>query len=188
MNILFSAGSQSAKRLPPDRGARKDLGRFAQHCEQSCRAGIRAICSKAIQQLSLHPVANRPAGFAKWGIEGFIESVAQEVAPFGIEFTIAEPGPAKTGLGAGLVSPPALPAYEATPVGDVRRAVETGSFKLIGDAAKIAAAMIASAERSPAPRRVVMGRTSYVAIRAALENRIVELDTQKELALSTDSN
>ena len=25
----------------------------------------------------------------KWGIEGFVESVAQEVAPFGIEFTLA---------------------------------------------------------------------------------------------------
>jgi NAD(P)-dependent dehydrogenase (short-subunit alcohol dehydrogenase family) len=29
----------------------------------------------------------------KWGIEGFIESVAQEVAPFGIDFIIVEPGP-----------------------------------------------------------------------------------------------
>ncbi len=28
----------------------------------------------------------------KWGIEGFVEAVAQEVAPFGIEFTLAEPG------------------------------------------------------------------------------------------------
>ncbi len=106
--------------------------------------------------------------------------MAQEVAPFGIEFTIAEPGPAKTGFRAGLVKPPAMPAYEATPAGDVRRAVETGSFKLIGNAAKMAAAMIASAERSPAPRRLVMGSTSYVAIRAALESRLVELDAQKE--------
>src|SRR5471030_2616272 len=32
----------------------------------------------------------------KWGIEGFVEAVAIEVAPFGIEFTIAEPGPATT--------------------------------------------------------------------------------------------
>ena len=28
----------------------------------------------------------------KWGIEGFAESVAQEVAPFGIGVTIVEPG------------------------------------------------------------------------------------------------
>jgi NAD(P)-dependent dehydrogenase (short-subunit alcohol dehydrogenase family) len=29
---------------------------------------------------------------SKWGIEGFVESVAQEVAPFGIGMTIVEPG------------------------------------------------------------------------------------------------
>ena len=32
----------------------------------------------------------------KWGIEGFAESVAQEVAPFGIGVTIVEPGGART--------------------------------------------------------------------------------------------
>jgi len=44
----------------------------------------------------------------KWGVEGFIESIAQEVTPFGIEFTIAEPGPAKTDFGRGIVSPPPM--------------------------------------------------------------------------------
>jgi NAD(P)-dependent dehydrogenase (short-subunit alcohol dehydrogenase family) len=32
----------------------------------------------------------------KWGIEGFVESVAQEVASFGIGMTIGEPGCART--------------------------------------------------------------------------------------------
>jgi NAD(P)-dependent dehydrogenase (short-subunit alcohol dehydrogenase family) len=32
----------------------------------------------------------------KWGIEGFVESVAQEVAPFGVGMTIVEPGGART--------------------------------------------------------------------------------------------
>ncbi|WP_407857726.1 SDR family NAD(P)-dependent oxidoreductase [Enterococcus hailinensis] len=32
----------------------------------------------------------------KWGIEGFVESVAQEVAPFNIGMTIVEPGGART--------------------------------------------------------------------------------------------
>ena len=43
----------------------------------------------------------------KWGIEGFVEAVAQEVAPFGITFTLAEPGPTRTDFGAKIVSPPA---------------------------------------------------------------------------------
>ena len=48
----------------------------------------------------------------KWGIEGFVEAVAQEVAPFDIEFTIAEPGPAKTSFGSGMVSPPPMDVYK----------------------------------------------------------------------------
>jgi NAD(P)-dependent dehydrogenase (short-subunit alcohol dehydrogenase family) len=39
----------------------------------------------------------------KWGIEGYVEAVAKEVAPFGIAFTLVEPGPTGTNFGAGLV-------------------------------------------------------------------------------------
>lgn len=124
----------------------------------------------------------------KWGIEGYIESVAQEVAPFGIEFTIAEPGPAKTAFGTGMVRAPAMPAYEHTTAGDVRRAVASGAFELIGDPVKMARAMIASADRVPAPRRLVMGSTSYGAIRAVLTQRLEELDAQKDIAMSTDAD
>ena len=45
---------------------------------------------------------------SKWAIEGFVDAVAKEVAPFNIEFTIIEPGPAKTSFGGSLVSPPPL--------------------------------------------------------------------------------
>ncbi len=123
---------------------------------------------------------------SKWAIEGFVESVAQEVAPFGIAFTIVEPGPAGTSFGAGLVSPAPMEAYENTPAGDVRRAVASGAFKLTGDAVKMAAAMIECVDASPAPRRLTLGSTAYRSIRAALVERIAALDAQKEIALSTD--
>ena len=52
----------------------------------------------------------------KWGIEGFCESVAQEVAPFGIGVTIVEPGGARTEFryGSAQVADP-LPDYAGTP-------------------------------------------------------------------------
>ena len=52
----------------------------------------------------------------KWGIEGFAESVAQEVAPFGIGVTIVEPGGARTEFryGSAQVADP-LPAYDGNP-------------------------------------------------------------------------
>ncbi len=124
----------------------------------------------------------------KWGIEGYVESVAQEVAPFGIEFTIAEPGPAKTGFRTGLVRAEPMEVYAPTPAGDVRRAVTSGSFVLPGDPVKMARAMIESIERSPAPRRLVMGSSSFVAIRAALMRRLGELEAQEEVARSTDAD
>jgi NAD(P)-dependent dehydrogenase (short-subunit alcohol dehydrogenase family) len=34
----------------------------------------------------------------KWGIEGFYEALAQEVAPFGIRTTLVEPGVVRTGF------------------------------------------------------------------------------------------
>jgi NAD(P)-dependent dehydrogenase (short-subunit alcohol dehydrogenase family) len=52
----------------------------------------------------------------KWGIEGFVESVAQEVATFGIGMTIVEPGGARTEFRYGSAQVAALmPEYDATP-------------------------------------------------------------------------
>ena len=39
---------------------------------------------------------------AKWGLEGFTESVAQEVIGFGIRVTLIEPGAIRTGFGRAL--------------------------------------------------------------------------------------
>ena len=78
----------------------------------------------------------------KWGIEGFVEAVSQEVAPFNIEFTIIESGPTATDFGKGMVSTPPTAVYEDTPVGEIRRAWSSGRFSVRGDAQKTARAMI----------------------------------------------
>ncbi len=122
----------------------------------------------------------------KWAIEGFVEAVAQEVAPFGIEFTLVEPGPTRTKFGAGLVSPPPMAVYDDTPAGEVRRAIAGGAFPINGDPVKMVAAMLSSVERSPAPRRLLLGSDSFARVRAALVERLAALDAQREVALSTE--
>jgi NAD(P)-dependent dehydrogenase (short-subunit alcohol dehydrogenase family) len=52
----------------------------------------------------------------------FEQAVAKEVEPFGIRLTLVEPGPTGTNFGAGLVKADPLPAYDETPVGELRRA------------------------------------------------------------------
>lgn len=122
----------------------------------------------------------------KWGIEGFVESVAQEVAPFGIEFTLAEPGPTPTNFAAGLDAAPAMDEYADTPSGGVRRALADGSFKLTGDPVRMVEIMIDSADQAPAPRRITLGSTAYESIHAALTDRLARLTAQKELAVSAN--
>lgn len=125
----------------------------------------------------------------KWGIEGFIESVAQEVAAFGIAFTIAEPGAALTNFGASLDQPESMAIYEASRVGEVRRAVlsrNLDGFGSIGDPEKMVRAMIASVDIHPAPKRLALGSGAYEHIREALSGRIAELEAHKLVTMSTD--
>ncbi len=125
---------------------------------------------------------------SKWAIEGFVESVAQEVAPFGIAFTLVEPGPARTEFGQGLVSPPPMAVYDDTPAGAMRRAVAERSLPIHGDPARMVRAMIDCADGAEAPRRLLLGRDSFNRVRAALVERLAALDRQREVALSTEAD
>lgn len=123
---------------------------------------------------------------SKWGIEGFVESVAQEVAPFGIAFTLVEPGPTKTNFGGGLVSPAPMAVYDGTPAGAIRRALANGDFAVTGDAAKMARAMADSADQHPAPRRLALGSSTYASIGNALRERLAVLEAHKATTFATD--
>lgn len=121
----------------------------------------------------------------KWGIEGFAETVAKEVTPFDIGVTIVEPDATHTNFASGLVSAPAMAAYEHTPASDVRRGLFNGGFPIPVDADKMVQAMLASADQYPAPLRLALGRDTYADVRAALVARLAVLDAQKDLALAT---
>jgi len=122
----------------------------------------------------------------KWAIEGFVESVSLEVAPFHIQFTLVEPGPAKTNFAAGLVSGQPIAVYDDSPAGEIRRGMANGTFVVTGDPTKMVQAMIESVERNPAPKRLTLGSTAYNSIRKALSERLAALEGQREIALSTD--
>ena len=122
----------------------------------------------------------------KWGIEGFVETVAQEVASFGIDFILAEPGPTATNFGAGIVMAPPIAAYEATPAGAVRRAVSERTFEIKGDAGRAVDALIAAADSAKPPRRLPLGSTAYIDLMRELARRLAEIEAQRDVAFSAD--
>jgi NAD(P)-dependent dehydrogenase (short-subunit alcohol dehydrogenase family) len=130
----------------------------------------------------------------KWGIEGFYEAMASEVAPFGIEVTLVEPAGARTDFGGrSMTIADPIDAYTEGPIGQ-RRAMLTTQDQanlvalMPGDPAKIAQAIIDSTEVTPAPRRLTLGSVAHQLITAVLRERLDALDAAKELAYSTDAD
>jgi NAD(P)-dependent dehydrogenase (short-subunit alcohol dehydrogenase family) len=124
---------------------------------------------------------------SKWGIEGFIDAVGQEVAAFNIGCTLVEPGGARTDFRyrSSQLSPK-MDAYDASPASMARRMIEAGTSVPPGDPAKMAAIMIASVDQNPAPARIALGSDAYNVMHKQLSARLAALEEQKELAFSTD--
>ena len=123
----------------------------------------------------------------KWGIEGFAEAVAQEVAPFGIGVTIVEPGGARTEFryGSAQVADP-LPAYDGNPAHSFQAMLDPANGLAPGDPARMAAAIIASADQQPAPLRIMLGSQALTSTVGVLKDRVAAFEAQAELAASTD--
>ncbi|NMO57763.1 SDR family NAD(P)-dependent oxidoreductase [Actinoplanes sp. TBRC 11911] len=126
----------------------------------------------------------------KFGIEGFLSSIAIEVAPFGIDVTLVVPGGSGTGFMANMVRTEPLPAYADGVLGQIRGllagdpAVLKPMYRV--DPAKVAATIADAAATSPAPRRLVLGASAYESVRRELQQRIDELDGQRDLAYAAD--
>jgi NAD(P)-dependent dehydrogenase (short-subunit alcohol dehydrogenase family) len=124
---------------------------------------------------------------SKFGIEGFCESVAQELAPFGIGMTIVEPGGARTDFRYRSAHVAKLmPEYDGTPTHAFLRMLDKKAGLAPGDPKKMAARIIEFADKLNAPLRIVLGSQALAATLDTLKKRIAELEKQKDLAASTD--
>ena len=123
----------------------------------------------------------------KWGIEGFVESVAQEIASFGIGMTIVEPGGARTEFRYGSAQVAELmPIYDDTPAHSFLRMLDPKKGLAPGDPARMAARIIESVDVEPAPLRMVLGSQALETALTTLRKRIASFEAQTELAASTD--
>lgn len=129
--------------------------------------------------------ANSMYHATKFGIEGFCESVAQEVAKFNIGITIVEPGGARTQFRYGSARVADL-MEEYDHVHGFLNMLDPSKGLAPGDPAKMAARMIESVDIDPAPLRQVYGSQALNATIQRLEERVADYKTQYELAASTD--
>lgn len=129
--------------------------------------------------------ANSMYHATKFGIEGFCESVAQEVAKYNIGMTIVEPGGARTEFRYGSAHVANLmPEYDH--VHGFLDMLNPEKGLAPGDPAKMAERMIESVDKELAPLRMVLGSQALQATIERLEERVADYKTQTELAASTD--
>ena len=124
---------------------------------------------------------------SKWGLEGFLDSIGQEVAAFNIGVTIVEPGGARTNFrfgGAQLGTQ--MEAYKGTPAAMVHAMIRDTSRLPQGDPLRMVKVIIDTIDHDPAPKRIALGSDAYTIMHKALTERLAALEAQKDMAFSTD--
>jgi NAD(P)-dependent dehydrogenase (short-subunit alcohol dehydrogenase family) len=132
------------------------------------------------------PAGRAPYAAAKFGVEGFSESLSKEVGPLGVKVTIIEPGGFRTDFaGSSTELKEGRPEYDST-VGASVRFQKSYNGKQPGDPAKAAAALLHIASLSEPPLRLLLGSDSYAAVEKSAAQKLESDRKWKDLSLSTD--
>ncbi|MFC0516837.1 oxidoreductase [Mucilaginibacter angelicae] len=123
----------------------------------------------------------------KFAVNGFSETLSAEVAPFGIKVTIVQPGYFRTNfLSAGSL---AVPQNQIADYQNVRDTVNFHQNDMdkqqAGDPEKAAAAMISITTEANPPLNLFLGEDAYGLVEKKLAFVQNELETWKDLTLST---
>jgi NAD(P)-dependent dehydrogenase (short-subunit alcohol dehydrogenase family) len=121
---------------------------------------------------------------AKFGVEGWIESLAPEVAPFGIHTMLVEPGFFRTQL----LSPESTNYAEPSIDDYAERTTQTvAAWKAMngqqgGDPAKLATALVQLAGRDEPPRRWVAGADAIATVEQKAKDLLAQADAYRALS------
>ena len=124
---------------------------------------------------------------AKWAVGGFTESVALEVAPFGVTVAALEPGAMRTSWGtrAHARREALLPDYEAS-VGETLRQLEAYWGKEPGDPDKVARLVLRLAEADRLPPHILLGSDAIRLAGEAEEARMANALEWRAVGASID--
>ena len=124
---------------------------------------------------------------AKWAVGGFTESLAQEVAPFGVKVCALEPGGMRTNWGARANKdmPDLLPEYEPS-VGAVVKALHSLWGQENSDPAKVAQVVLRLASSESLPPHLLIGSDAVQFAGQAEATRAADAQRWREVSVSTD--
>ena len=123
---------------------------------------------------------------SKFGLEGWMESLHSEVAPFGITTTIVNPGFFRTELLTEHSTNYAEPSIEDY---DERRAEQLAFWKAqngrqSGDPSKLARALIMIASQESPPRRFIAGADAIAGAEQKVAEMKAQIDAYRDLSTS----
>jgi NAD(P)-dependent dehydrogenase (short-subunit alcohol dehydrogenase family) len=121
---------------------------------------------------------------SKFALEGWMESLAPEVAPFGIRTTIVEPGFFRTDLLTPESTSYAAPSIEDYAERTQRTVVAWNGMngRQGGDPAKLAAALVELAGQAEPPARWVAGADAVQGVEQKARDLLAQVDAHRELS------
>ncbi len=119
----------------------------------------------------------------KWGVEGYFDSLAQEIAPFGISTVLVEPGMVRTSFYDALQHVPLSEPYVGGPADSAELEVED----MPGSQSGLAHAIIEAAAMDEPPRRLLLNSDAYEMVTTTLRERLKSFEAQRESAHAADA-
>src|SRR5712672_4237271 len=122
---------------------------------------------------------------AKWAVGGFSDSLAMEVAPFGVKVCTLEPGGIRTNWArrARQNAPNLLPDYEVS-VGSMLKRLRSLDGRSEGDPRKIADVIVQLANSDDVPLRLILGVDAERRVQQAEAARASEAEKWRHLTVS----
>src|SRR5713101_1232414 len=123
---------------------------------------------------------------SKFGLEGWMESLQQEVGPFRITTTIVNPGFFRTELlepASVTYAEPSIEDY-ADRTAEQLKWWQAQSGRQSGDPAKLARALVAIASEEPPPRRFIAGADAIALAEQHVADLQAQIDAYRELSTS----
>ncbi|MGW5329399.1 SDR family oxidoreductase [Streptomyces sp. NPDC004014] len=119
----------------------------------------------------------------KWGVEGYFEALAAEVAPFGIKTVLVEPGMVRTSFYDAAARVPLSEPYRGGPAD----APQPRAEDMVASQSGVAHATIEAALSDNPPLRLLLNSDAYEAVTTTVRGRLASLEDQRDNAYAADA-